>query len=174
MEDTMRQPGLLAGWVGAAFLLIFLAAAPAHAQSATDHVNVEKTADGVEYASGGVGENALQQINEKAKDFNLKLVFTLNEGNYIADVNVAVKDAKGRTVVEDVAEGPIFLAKLPAGQYNVTANYEGKTQTRKLKVGKGLRTEYLRWPSNPETDNPLPRETADRPASTRAAASEPG
>lgn len=167
----MRQTGLLAGWAGAASLVGLLTAAPTHAQSANDadglkYVNVEKSAEGVEYVSGGIGENAQQQLNERAKDFNLKLVFTLNEGNYIADVNLAVKDAKGRTVVEDVAEGPIFLARLPAGQYSVTANYEGKTQTRKLKVGKGLRTEYLRWPSNPEADNPLPRESAGRPATS--------
>jgi hypothetical protein len=167
----MRQTELLAGWAGAASLVVVLAAAPAHAQSSKDadglkHVNVEKSAEGVEYVSGGIGEDAQQQLNERAKDFNLKLVFTLNEGNYIADVNVAVKDAKGRTVVEDLAEGPIFLAKLPPGQYNVTANYDGKTQTRKLRVGQGLRTEYLRWPSNPETDNPLPRETAGRPATS--------
>lgn len=163
----MRQNEFLARWAGAASLAFLLAAAavPAHAQSSKNG-NVEKSAEGVEYVSGGIGENSQQQLNERAKDFNLKLVFTLNEGNYIADVNVAVKDAKGRTVVEDVAEGPIFLARLPAGQYNVTASYEGKSQTRKLKVGKGLRTEYLRWPSNPETDNPLPRETADRPASS--------
>src|SRR5687768_12563690 len=95
----MRQTELLAGWARAASLVVFLAAAPVHAQSAKD-VNVEKSPEGVEYVSGGIGENAQQQLNERAKDFNLKLVFTLNEGNYIADVNVAVKDAKGRTVVE--------------------------------------------------------------------------
>jgi hypothetical protein len=107
-----------------------------------------------------VGIDAQDRINQRAKDFNLKLIFTLTEGNYVADVGVAVKDAKGRTVLEDTAEGPFFLAKLPAGQYTVAATYEGRTVTRKLQVGKGLRTEYLRWPSNPETDNPLPREQA--------------
>lgn len=122
--------------------------------------SIEKTRDGIEYLSGGVGTDAQDRINERAKDFNLKLVFTLNEGNYIADVGVAVKDARGRTVVEDTADGPFFLVKLPAGQYTVAATYEGRTVTRKLQVGKGLRTEYLRWPSNPETDNPLPREQA--------------
>jgi hypothetical protein len=121
---------------------------------------IEKTSEGIEYLSGGVGINSQEEINARAKDFNLKLVFTLNEGNYIADVGVAVKDAKGRSVVEDTADGPFFLAKLPAGQYTVAATYEGRTVTRKLQVGKGLRTEYLRWPSNPGTDNPLPREQA--------------
>ena len=71
---------------------------------------------------------------------------------------MAVKDTKGATVVEDVAQGPFFMARLPAGQYTVVATYEGKTVNRKVQVGsKGLRTEYLRWPSNPETDFPISR-----------------
>lgn len=153
------------GWISAAFLAATWSAT-LHAQSASTGAtrvapsNVEKSRDGVEYISGGVGINAQDEINARAKDFNLKLVFTLNEGNYIADVGVAVKDARGRTVVEDTADGPFFLAKLPAGQYTVAATYEGRTVTRKLQVGKGLRTEYLRWPSNPDTDTPLPREQA--------------
>ncbi len=85
---------------------------------------------------------------------NLKLVFTLNEGNYVAGVNVGVTDGKGMTVVEDVADGPFFMAKLPAGNYTVTATYEGKTVTRKVQVGsRGMRTENFHWPSNPQTDN---------------------
>ena len=155
------------GWIGAALLASTWSAAP-YAQSASTGATrvepggIEKTRDGIEYLSGGVGMNAQDAINARARDFNLKLVFTLNEGNYVADVGVALKDARGRTVVEDTAEGPFFLAKLPAGQYTVAATYEGRTVTRKLQVGKGLRTEYLRWPSNPETDNPLPREQATR------------
>jgi hypothetical protein len=155
------------GWIAAGTLLATCAAA-VHAQSASTGAarpapaNVEKSRDGIEYLSGGVGIDAQDRINARAKDFNLKLVFTLNEGNYIADVGVTVKDAQGRTVVEDTAEGPFFLAKLPAGQYTVAATFEGKTVTRKLQVGKGLRTEYLRWPSNPGSDNPLPREEVSR------------
>jgi hypothetical protein len=153
------------GWIGAALLAASWSAS-LYAQSAStgatrvEPSHVEKTREGIEYLSGGVGVNAQDAINARAKDFNLKLVFTLNEGNYIADVGVALKDARGRTVVEHTVDGPFFLAKLPAGQYTVAATYEGRTLTRKLQVGKGLRTEYLRWPSNPETDNPLPREQA--------------
>ena len=152
-------------WISAAVLAATWSAT-LHAQSAStgatrvEPSKIEKTRDGIEYLSGGVGIDAQDRINERAKEFNLKLVFTLTEGNYVADVGVALKDARGRTVVEDTADGPFFLAKLPAGQYTVAATYEGRTVTRKLQVGKGLRTEYLRWPSNPETDNPLPREQA--------------
>ncbi|OGA38340.1 MAG: hypothetical protein A3G24_14815 [Betaproteobacteria bacterium RIFCSPLOWO2_12_FULL_62_13] len=115
---------------------------------------------GVSYVSGGIGENGQAQLMAREKEFNLKLVFTLVEGNYVADVNVLVKDAGGKTVVEHLANGPFFMARLPAGTYSVAATYEGKTQTRKIKVGDRLHTEYLRWPSNPQTDFALPREIA--------------
>ena len=49
--------------------------------------------------------------------FNLKLAFTLIEGNFLAEVGVVIKDATGRTVVEHFAEGSILLARLQAGRY---------------------------------------------------------
>lgn len=127
----------------------------------------EVAKDGVNYTSGGIGIDSQEQLNARAREFNLKLIFTLNEGNYIADVDVILTDAKGRKVVEHTADGPFFMARLPAGQYNVAATYGGKTVTRKISVGgSGLRTEYFRWPSNPATDVPLSREQTQetRPA----------
>lgn len=109
-------------------------------------------AGGVTFISGGVGEDSEAKIKVEEKNYNLKCLFTLNEGNYLADVNVVVTDAKGNKVIEHVTEGPYFLAKLPAGQYTVAATYEGKTQTRRVSVGKGLHSVQLRWPKNAETD----------------------
>jgi len=116
------------------------------------------THNNVSFVSGGVGVDSEERLKAREKEFNLKLVFTLVEGNYLADVSVRVADASGKTVIEHVADGPFFMAKLPAGTYMLTASYGDKTQTRKIMVGKGLRTEYLRWPSNPQTDFSLPRE----------------
>jgi hypothetical protein len=84
-------------------------------------------------------------------------VFTLVQGNYVADVAVTLKDAQGRTRIEHVADGPVFLARLPAGAYSVEASYEGRLQVRKLKVTDRLRTEFFRWPSDPERDVPVSR-----------------
>ncbi|RSL37836.1 hypothetical protein CEP53_015448, partial [Fusarium sp. AF-6] len=101
-----------------------------------------------------------ERLKAREREFNLKLVFTLVEGNYVADVGVTIKNAAGKTMVEHVADGPFFMAKLPAGAYSVTTVYEGKTQTRKVSIRDGrLHTEYIRWPSNPATDFPLPRES---------------
>ncbi len=120
----------------------------AHALAAEKAV----TPSNVSFVSGGVGIDSQERLAAREKEFNLKLVFTLVEGNYLADVGVKIADAAGKTVIEQVSDGPFFMAKLPAGTYTLTTSYSDKTQTRKVKVGAGLRTEYLRWPSNPETD----------------------
>lgn len=115
------------------------------------------TRGGVSFVSGGVGAGSEQRLNAMEGRFNLKLVFTLTEGNYLADVGVVLKDAAGKPVVEHFAEGPIFLARLPAGTYSANVSYNGKAQSRTVKVSERLRTEYFRWPSNPEVDLPVSR-----------------
>jgi hypothetical protein len=121
--------------------------------AAIGDVTRDVTRGGINYVSGGVGVDSEEQMLAQQKNFDLKLMFTLVEGNYLADVNVVVADAKGRKVIEDVADGPFFMAKLPDGQYTVTATYEGTSQTRKVNVSAGhLNTVHLRWPKNPETD----------------------
>lgn len=142
----MRNIRLARSWLG--IVLAAAIAIPATAQ----HERV-LTRDGIAYVSGGIGEDSQERLAAREREFNLKLVFTLVEGNYVADVNVTVSNAGGSNIVEHVADGPFFMAKLPAGLYSVTATYEGRTVTRKVKVAaERLRTEYLRWPSNPETD----------------------
>ena len=109
----------------------------------------------IPYVSGGVGEEALARLKAREQEFNLKLVFTLTEGNYLADVGVSIADGSGKPLVEHVTDGPVFMARLPAGTYAVTARYNGFAQTRNVSVRAArLHTEYVRWPSNPQTDFP--------------------
>jgi hypothetical protein len=107
------------------------------------------------FVSGGVGISSQEALKSREREFNLKLVFTLAEGNYVADVDVAIRDASGRTVLTHSAPGPLLLAKLPRGTYTVNATYEGRMQSRRVSVGEGLVTTQFRWPSNPHTDFPL-------------------
>ncbi len=107
------------------------------------------------YESGGIGVDEIERLTGRENGFNLKLVFTLAQGNYVSDVAVVVKDAAGKRVLVTVARGPVLLAKLPRAAYVVDATYEGRTRSRRIDVGGPLRTEYLRWPSNPGTDTVL-------------------
>jgi hypothetical protein len=104
--------------------------------------------------SGGVGIESGDELRPQQANFNLKFVFTLMEGDYVADVEVKIADAGGKVVVEQTTDGPIFMARLPAGNYVATLTYEGVAQTRKLALReKGLRTEQVRWKRS-EADGP--------------------
>lgn len=146
MRSTTR------GAFGSAILVLALGVGAATAAETV------MTQNDVSFVSGGIGLDSQERLKAREKEFNLKLVFTLTEGNYLSDVEVKLADAKGRTLVEHVADGPFFMAKAPAGSYEVRATYAGKTQTRKVKLGTGLRTEYFRWPADPKTDTVLPSE----------------
>ena len=105
-----------------------------------------KKAGEISYLSGGVGKPEREQLRALEKDFNLKLVFSMADGKYVANVKIVVSDAKGRKLLEHVADGPFFMARLPAGEYSVAATFAGKTQTRKIGVAANrLHTEHLRW-----------------------------
>ncbi len=117
--------------------------------------------NGVALVSGGIGVDSQQRLKALEPQFNLKLVFTLVEGNYVSDVAVTVRNAAGKVLVEHVADGPFLLVKLPAGRYDVAAVYGGTRKQLQVNVREGrLQTEYVRWPSNPATDFPLPPEHA--------------
>ena len=114
---------------------------------------------GIDYITGGVGSDEMERLKARESEFNLKLVFTLVEGNYLSDVAVVVKDKAGNPVIVLFAPGPVVLAKLPRGAYVVEATYGSNTRTRRIEVRERMRTEYVRWPSDPETDFPGPKAT---------------
>ena len=141
-------------WLGLAAMVF---APLAMAQASPEKVI---TQHGASFISGGVGIDSEERLKAREKEFNLKLVFILVEGNYLADIAVAIKDAKGKAVIEHVADGPFLMVRLPAGAYVVTATHDGAVHTRKVAVrNERLRTEYLRWPSKRGIDFPLPPES---------------
>ena len=97
--------------------------------------------------SGGVGENARKQLAEQARDYGLKLVFTLSTGNFLSDVPFEIVSG-GRVIVSDTSRGPWAFVKVPPGTYTVNATYEGLKQTRKVTVpNKGQRSLPFSWPA---------------------------
>ncbi len=105
-----------------------------------------QTAGRVSYVSGGVGTTSLDRLRSLAGDFNLKLVFALKSGDYVSSVNVTIADAAGKQLLDTTSEGPWFLAKLPAGNYQVVATFAGKAEKRTIAVGsEKLKTIDFRW-----------------------------
>jgi len=114
---------------------------------------IVQTSGGVSYVSGGVGTDSIDRLNSLARDFNLKLVFAMKSGAYVSGVRVAIADAAGKTLLDTTSEGPWFLTKLPAGNYQVVATFEGSALKKQIAVGAAkLRTIDFRWTSAPGRD----------------------
>jgi len=106
------------------------------------------SSSGVTYVSGGAGTEEIDQLRSMEKDFNLKMVFALTSGAYLAEVNVSIVDAANKVVLDTLAEGPWFLARLPPGTYQVNASYRTNVERRTVAVGAGtLSTVELHWPN---------------------------
>jgi hypothetical protein len=99
--------------------------------------------------SGGIGSDARDQLAQQARDHNLKLVFALSSREYVSDVEVNVADSRGKSVATATSEGPWMFVKLPPGAYTVKATFNGKSQTKKVAVGKsGQKTVNFLWPTS--------------------------
>ena len=83
-----------------------------------------------------------------SSQFNLKLIFALKSGEYLSGVQVAITDAKGKSMLDTTSEGPWFMTRLPVGKYQIVATVAGKTEKRQITVdGTKLKTVDFRWGS---------------------------
>jgi hypothetical protein len=96
-----------------------------------------KTSQGFPYLFGGVSSNEREAMEERAKGYNLKLVFADKDGSFISGVNVTIATAQGVGIVSLSTEGPWFYIQLPPGAYSVRANFKGAIkQIKELRVTK--------------------------------------
>src|ERR1022692_1149894 len=110
---------------------------------------VARAPSGVMYVTGGVSSEAVDRLKSMEKDFNLKLVFANTSGAYLSDVKLTLVDASGHVVLDVTSEGPLLMAKLPAGGYQIEATFNGHPESRKITVATNkLVTVDFRWPRN--------------------------
>lgn len=130
--------------VGIAFVLAACAffATPAIAESD----QVARAPSGIPYVTGGVGSEAVDALKSMEKEFDLKLVFTNKAGDYLSAVKVTIADVSGKIDLDVTADGPVLMAKLPAGAYKVNATFGGNTQTRNVTIAAAMLTSIsLEW-----------------------------
>lgn len=103
----------------------------------------------VPWVTGGVGESEQAQMGVLGQEgYNLRLVFAeKGTGAYLSDVHVTVADAAGRVLVDAVTNGPGFFAKVPPGQYKVTAESKGVRQVRTVHATTGNAMQTMTWPA---------------------------
>lgn len=139
---SLRAKLLLAGSLAALTFGAAQAAAP---------LPPEQHRNGIEYLSGGIGQDEARAIEAAASQWPLTLEFAVKDephADFAADVKVHMRDAKGRGVLETTAGGPFLLARLPPGRYGIEATFAGKTLHEKVTVKKGhpAKVVFL-WPA---------------------------
>jgi hypothetical protein len=110
-------------------------AAPGSVSVLPDMPPVQTQGD-ITYVSGGFGAGERQALQSAAPQFNLHLLFAGPGGEYLANVKLRITEQQGGNIVlETVANGPYFLAKLHPGRYNISADDgDGHPQMRAVAV----------------------------------------
>jgi hypothetical protein len=124
-----------------------LALGLAGATLAQDGLPPVRTFGGVSYITGGIGLDESTAIKAAEKDFTVSLLFAQStRGEYLSDVKVNIRDKAGKTVLEAVSEGPMLLARLPAGVYKINAEHDDAVLVKTVRVeAKGVARAAFVW-----------------------------
>ncbi len=134
------KPVFLSAMLGAALLT---SPGISSAQEPGD-ITPQRSPANIEYVMSSVGEDQQNAMAAIRKEYNLHLTFARHKsGEFLADVKVTVETAKKEKVLDVVSEGPYLFAKLPVGTYKVTAEFEGKSQTKTATIRKNRSSDLV-------------------------------
>jgi len=101
-----------------------------------------KTAQGEAYVSGGVALSERDALDKLRASYSLRVVTAAKKtGSYLADAQVKITDASGKTVLDTKLDGPWLLVNLKLGQYKVDATFRQQTLSKTTTVHEGDRHE---------------------------------
>lgn len=122
------------GAAGPTLALAILSLLPAGAAGQAE-AQVQRYED-VPYLTGGVSVEEREALAERAgqEGFDLKVVVATEEGIYLSDVMVRVRDAGGTLRLEAVTDGPWLYTRLPAGEYRIEGTRLDHDGSREVRV----------------------------------------
>jgi hypothetical protein len=100
----------------------------------------------IPWLSGGIGDEARDEMRKAAASYNVLVVFSTPQGSYLANVPFSVARRSGSDILSGVSEGPLLYIKLPPAAYRVSAQIDGVWQSKQIQVGataRPLRTVFV-------------------------------
>ena len=109
-------------------------------------------AHGVEYMSGGIGQDEAQLMETVSPRWPASFEFAIKDGrraDFAAGVHVTVRDSHGTALLDNVVSGgPFMVARLEPGRYEVEARIGGQTLKQTLQVSLGAPAKAVfEWPA---------------------------
>lgn len=102
------------------------------------------TRQGFPYLFGGLSSNEREAMEERAKGYNVKLVFAAKDGAFISGVSMMIATTERAEIVSLKTDGPWFFIGLPVGEYLVKATFRGETkEIPRLRVPAGKRIQQV-------------------------------
>lgn len=100
---------------------------------------------------GGIGQSESESMRVEARNWPLAIEFSEHLGKsdvWISGTQLTIVNAKGATIFDEPCNGPMFLARLAPGKYQLIASYQGisKKKTIEIQEGKSLK-ESFNWSS---------------------------
>lgn len=150
--DTPLAPGRFA-WRQILALALIAAAATGHAAEVGDSARRNQSSSpqgAIPWLSGGVGDEARDEMRKVQADYNVLITFSRRQGSYMANVPFTVSAAKERKILSGVSEGPLLYLRLPAGAYRVSAKIDGAWQSQDARAGSPATPVRLMFVGNEE------------------------
>jgi hypothetical protein len=88
----------------------------------------------ISWTSGGVGDEALDEMHKASAAYNVHLMFTGRDGHYLAGIPFKVSRRNGQAILSGMTDGPLLYLKLAPGAYQLAAEIDGVWQTRQIQV----------------------------------------
>ena len=110
-----------------------------------------QTQGNITYISGGIGEDEAAAMKAESKSWPLSIEFSehlVGQDLWVAQVYLRILDSKGKTLFDTTVDGPIFLGKVPPGNYELLATYQEVTKRRVIEIKQGQHIkESFNWQS---------------------------
>jgi hypothetical protein len=132
--------------VGCLAFVAALQCAPLLADEVASHNATSMAQEQVPWMSGGIGDEARDEMRKAAAAYNVHLVFSDRLGNYLADIPFSVARRDGRKIHTGVSEGPLLYLKLPPGSYQISAEMNGLWQSKRIQAsasGNSVKTSFV-------------------------------
>ena len=115
----------------------------------SDGTFVAETANGIPFATGGVGIGERAAMSKIEKNYNVRIVFAVRSGAYLANIKTVVSDPNRKVLLNLMANGPWVFVKVPPGKYKVTATCYTDSKAKEITVGNAPISVLFHW-SNKE------------------------
>ena len=93
-------------------------------------------AGGIDYLSGGAGEEERAAMTAQQSGFPLRIVFSQRDGAYAVADRVQLSRGGAQVAAIDNA-GPFLMLKVAPGDYAVETSFAGRTERRQVRVAAG-------------------------------------